>query len=226
VKLRNSLVLVLAALSFVGCGSKYFIQKDAYSGVKKVALVQYAINPHFLLGTASSDDARIGTAEKAWETFGKEMANQYQVMPFSEMVANAAYGSAGGKPAVEGYYSAKGAQYFSPDTDTLEAGTIPADTAKKLCETLGVDAVAVAYESWGMESYALGFKAHSRNGYVINLFDKNGTRVWGDVVWGTSEEGFATPGGVIATDVPNYLLNNTQAMTVALKEANDHIAGK
>ena len=39
-KLRYSLVLVVAAVSFVSCGSKFFIQKDAYATVKKVALVQ------------------------------------------------------------------------------------------------------------------------------------------------------------------------------------------
>lgn len=82
------------------------------------------------------------------------------------------------------------------------------------------------YESWGIESYALGFRAHARNGYIMNMFDKNGTRVWGDVVWGTSEEGMGLAAGVIASDVPTYVLNNTQAFTAALKEANEHIAKK
>ena len=79
-----------------------------------------------------------------------------------------------------------------------------------------------------MDVYVLGirrfnFKAHSNNAYVLNMFDKNGTKVWGDVVWGVSDEGFATPGGVVSTDVANYLLNNTQAMTVALTTAKEHI---
>ena len=224
-KLRNSLVLVFVALSFVGCGSKYFMMKDAYTPVKKVALVQYAINPHLLLGNPSTDDARNGTAATSWDTYSKVMANQYQVMPFAEMTANPGY--TGGKPTWEGYYTAKGAHYFSADTDTLEAATIPADTAKKLCEALGADGVVVVYEGWGMQTFAFGFKGHSFNSYVINLFDKTGARVWGDVVWGESEgDGFATPGGVVATETPIYIQQNTSAMTVALNLAQAHISGK
>ena len=225
-KLRYSLVLASIALFSTGCASKYFIQKDAYAGVKKVAVVQHAINPHFLLGTANSDEAKTKTVEKDVEVMTKEMAGSYAVTPLAEMVANPAYTGAGGKNAWEGYYSAKGAAFFSADEDMLQAATIPADTAKKLCEGLGVDAVAVIYESWGIESYALGFRAKSRNGYVINMFDKNGTKVWGDVVWGTSEEGMGLAAGVLASDVDTYVLNNGQAFAAALKEANEHIAKK
>ncbi len=224
--IRHSLVLASIALFSTGCASKYFIQKDAYSGIKKVALVQHAINPHFLMGTANAEEAKTGTVEKNYEVMGKEMASSYSVVPLAEMTANPAYTGAGGKAAWDGFYSAKGAMYFSADEDSLRAATIPADTAKKLCEGLGVDAVAVIYESWGIESYALGFRAKSRNGYVMNMFDKNGTKVWGDVVWGTSEEGMGLAAGIISTDVATLVLNNGQAFTAALKEANEHIAKK
>lgn len=225
-KPRYSLVLASIALFSTGCASKYFIQKDAYTAVKKVALVQHAINPHFLMGTANSDEAKTVTAEKNYEVITKEMAPSYAVLPLAEMTGNAAYTGAGGKDKWDGYYSAKGAMFFSPDEEQLEAATIPADTAKKLCEGLGVDAVAVIYESWGIESYALGFRAHSRNGYVMNMFDKNGAKVWGDVVWGTSEEGMGLTAGIISTDVATYVLNNGQAFGAALKEAQEHIAKK
>ena len=226
-KLRTSLVIVLAALSFVGCGSQYFMMKDAYAPVKKVALVQYVINPHIVLGTPANEDARVGTATAAWDIYAKVMANQHVTTPFADMTANAAYSGAGGKTAWEGYYTAKGAQFFSADVDTLESATIPADTAKKLAEGLGVDGVVVVYEGWGTAPFAFGFKAHSRNAYVINLFDKTGARVWGDVVWGEADgEGFATPGGVVSCELPIYLADNAKAMTVALNDAQNHISGK
>ncbi len=225
-KLRCSLVVAAIAMFSTGCASKYFIQKEAYTGVKKVALVQHTINPHALLGTANSDEAKTATIEKNFEVMSKEMASSYAVTPLAEMVANPAYTGAGGKPAWDGFYSAKGAMFFSPDEDSLRSASIPAETAKKLCEGLGVDAVAVIYESWGLESYAMGFRGKSRNGYIMNMFDKNGTKVWGDVVWGVSEEGMALAAGIIATDLPTYVLNNGQAFTAALKEANEHIEGK
>lgn len=224
--LRHFAVVAVLALFSTGCASRFFIQKDAYAGVKKVALVQVAINPHFLLGTANADEAKWDTAAKDWEVFTKEMAGSFAVMPLAEMIANPAYTGAGGKASWDGFYTAKGAMFFSPDEDTLRAGTLTPDVAKKLCEGLGVDGVASVYESWAIESYALGFRAHSRNGYVINLYDKNGTRVWGDVVWGTSEEGMGLTGGVISTDVATYVLNNGQSFTAALAAANKHITGK
>ncbi len=223
-KLRNSLVLVFVAMLFAACGSKYFMLKEAYAPVKKVALVQWAINPHLLMGTAAQDDARSGTADKVWETYGKLMANNYQVMPFAEMSANAAYTGAGGKAAAEGYYTAKGAMFFSPDNDGLEAGTISADAAKKLCEGLGVDGVVVGYESWGTAPQGFGFTSHARNAYVLNMFDKSGVKVWGDVVWGESKgDGFPSPAGIIGGDVAIYVGANNEAMTEALAEANTHL---
>ena len=222
-KLRNSLVLVCVALLLAACGSKYFILRDSYAPVKKVALVQWALNPHILLGTANDETGRVTDATNAWETFGKLMGNSYQVMPLAEMTANAAYTGAGGKAAWDGYFTAKGAMFFSADVETLEAGTIPADTAKKLCEGLGVDAVVGAYEGWGTQPGFGGFTSTSNNSYVMNMFDKNGVKIWGDVVWGQSEESFGTPGGIISADMPTWLKSNTQALTAALTEANKHL---
>ena len=118
--------------------------EDAYAGVKKVALVQHAINPHLLLGTANADEAKTGTVEKNFEVLTREMASSYAVVPLVQMVAHPAYAAVGGKPRWDGFYSAKGLQFFSADEDTLRGAIIPADTAKKLCEGLSVDAVAVA----------------------------------------------------------------------------------
>jgi len=223
-KLRYSLVLATIALFSSGCASKFFIQKDGYTNVKKVAVVQHAINPHFLLGTANSEEAKTLTTEKNFEVITKEMAQSYAVMPMAEMTANAGYTGAGGKPAWDGFYTGKGMQYFSADEDTLRDAIITPDTAKKLFEALAVDGVLAIYESWGVEQYALGFRAKSRNGYIMNLFDKNGTKVWSDVVRGTSEEGMPMAGGIISSDVAGYVLNNSQAFTAALKEASEHIA--
>jgi hypothetical protein len=220
---RKSIVVgMLLVLS--GCfHTSYYVQKDAFLGAKKVALVQYAINPHALLGTPNAPEAKEQTAAKAWEIFAQQMAGHYAVVPLADMMAAPAYGKAGGKANMDGYYTAKGASFFSPSSDDIENAMLTPDVAQHLCQELGVDAVAVIYDSWGLNTYAMGFRAHSRNGYVMNLFDKQGIRIWGAAVQGESEEGMAAPGGVISTDLSSYLLNNQQAFTRALQDVNAHL---
>src|SRR4051794_39921020 len=112
--MKKSISLLAVALSFVfaACGAAFFVQKDKADAVKKVAVVQYAINPHMLLGPAAVDDAKFNVAAKNVETFGKELGNTYQVIPAADVLANAGYTGAGGKPQWDGYYSGKGMHYF------------------------------------------------------------------------------------------------------------------
>lgn len=220
---RIALSLVVAATALVGTGcSRYFIQKDAYNAVKKAALVQYAVNPHMLLGTPSADDVRNGTPERNVASFLKEMNGKpYQLMPTAEMIANPGYAT--GAEKLEGYHTAKGMRFFG-DSKAAEEATLTPDQAKKLCADLGVDAVIAVYESWGQVSRAMGFKAAARSYFFVNMYDKNGTRIWGDFVGGESEESVAAPGGIFATDPESMIANFNAAFLAAAKEMSEHLA--
>lgn len=220
-KLRISMLAVVVALMSTGC-SKFFVVKDKYDAVKKVALVQYAINPHMMLGTANADEAKFETAAKNTASFVKTMSGPaYTVMPMEELLANAGYK---GKDAVEGYYTAKGMKFVTDDTKAIEAATLSPDNAKALCAALGVDGVAVIYDSWGMETYAFGFRGHTLNSYSFGLYDKDGTKVWSDTIYNSaSEEGFPVAGGVIATDVATWVLNGNQSFEAALVKAKKNL---
>ena len=67
-------------LLFLGAGcSRFFLKKDAYEGVKKAAVVQYAINPRTYLGTAASNDVRMAVALGADSAFLNNHGNwQYE----------------------------------------------------------------------------------------------------------------------------------------------------
>lgn len=223
-KLRLSVIGILIALTFTACGSRFFVVKDKYDSVKKVALVQYTINPHIALGTASTDDAKWEVVAKNLPSFVKAMSgSNYVVSAPDEVLGNAAY-KAAGKEHFEGYYTGKGMRVFSDVSDQVEAATISPEQAKALCAALNVDAVAVVYDSWGIDSYAMGFKGRTMNTYVLNMFDKEGNRVWGDTVTGSAEEGFPMVAGVISTDVPTWVLNNNQSFEAALATAKTHFA--
>ena len=221
-------IACILALSFawVGCGGSFFVAKDKADAVKKIAVVQYAINPHMLLGPASAEDAKLTVAAQNAETFGKELGNTYQVVPVSEVLTNAGYAGAGGKPTWDGYYSAKGMQYFSADEDMLRDAMLPKEKAAALCQALGVDGVVAIYDSWAVQSRAMGFKGVSAARYNINLFDKEGNRVWGGNVAGESETSFATPGGIIADSVDNWAKANNESFVVALGQVKTKIGAK
>ena len=225
-KLRLTAVLATVAMITAACGAQFFIAKDKADAVKKVAVVQYAINPHLLLGPAAVDDAKFNIALKNVESFGKELGNTYQVTPAADVLANAGYTGAGGKAAWDGYYTAKGMTYFSADEDSLTQATLTPDAAKKLAEALGVDGVVTIYDSWGVQTFAMGFKGHSAPYYVINLYDKDGNRAWGGQFSGESETDFATPGGIISTDVDVWTKANNESFVVAMGQLKTAIGAK
>jgi len=227
-KMRFAALLSLAAFVFVACGASFFVAPEKKDAVKKVALVQYAINPHILMGVAAEENAKLEVAKTNVETFGKELGNTYQIVPAGELLANPAYTGAGGKPTWEGYYSGQGMHYFSPDEESLTNATLPPDVAKKLCEALGVDGVVAVYDSWIIQQFGfMNLKAHTLPRYTINLFDKDGNRVWGGTVSGESQTELDTPpGGAVAAGVDMWAKANGESFTVAMQQVKANIGAK
>jgi hypothetical protein len=213
-KLRFAIAVVAVSMLFAACG-RFFIVKDKFDATKKVALVQYAINPAFLLGYPNSDDAKLLTATQNIATFQKQMANVFEVVPADAMQGNAGY-SASGKPSIDHWYSAKGMRFF--DEDQIREGGLPPDVAKKLCADLGVDAVVTITESWGQPQVSW-FKGTANNTYYVNAYDKDGTKIWTDAAFGHSNETFGVPpGGVIASDNDNWQKVQGEAFNDALAQ--------
>ncbi len=215
-------VLIAAAMfSLAGCGH-FFIVPDSYKAVKKAALVQYAINPHLFLGTLNAADVKQREAAANIDALGKMLGGKgVTVVSLQELTGNSQY-TADSQAELKGYYTAPGMRFIT-DAEGAEKATLTPDVAKKLCADLGVDAVAIAYESWGLQPYAMGFKSHARPTIVINMFDKTGARVWGDIATGISDEGMASPGGVVSSSVDEAVKTFTQGSSAAIQEMVSHI---
>lgn len=222
---RIPFLLLFVALTITGC-SRFFIQKDAYATVKRAALVQYAINPHMLLGTPNADEAKFNTAAAAYDVLGKELSGSFQLMPLGEMLNNPGYAASGGHAPSDGFHTAKGAMFFSKDSRDIQSALISPESAKALCANLNVDAVIVVFDSWGIQQYAMGFRGQSSNSYAISMFDKNGVKIMSDALYANSEEGMSLTMGIVSTDVPSYVMNNTQAFTTAVRTLLGHINAK
>jgi hypothetical protein len=211
-KLRLTIGILAASVLFAACG-RFLVVKDKFDGAKKVALVQYAINPHFLLGYPNADVAKTIAADNNIDAFQKQMGNVFQVVPVGDMTANAAYTGAG-KDKVDGWYSAKGMRFI--DEEKLNNGELTPDAAKKLCADLGVDAVVTITDSWGQAGGGF-FKGIAQNYYFINEYDKDGNVVWQDMAQGRSSETFGVPpGGAIASDDENWKKVQSEAFADAL----------
>ncbi len=215
-RLMKLLGLVVMALALGGC-SRFFMKKDSYTQVKKAALVHYALNPRLYLGTTQSDEARAGSAEANVKAFLERMnGGAFGYVPLEELKANAGYQSLG-KDKIEHYYTAPGMRFLVDDPRMNERGELPPEVAKAACEKLGVDAVVAVADSWSLAPYALGFRTKIVSTIWLNMYDKNGERIWGDVANGESEEGMSYTAGVVSTDVATVVLNSKQAVAAALE---------
>jgi hypothetical protein len=213
-KLRLMLGGLAVAVLFAACGA-FFIVQDKFTAAKKVALVQYAINPHVLLGYPNAPEAKINTAAHNIESFQKEMGNFFQAMPMADMTSNAGY-SAAGKANLEGWYTANGMHFFNEAL--ISEAVLDPESAKKLCTELGVDAVIAITDNWGQAGGGF-FKGIAQNYYYVNAYDKDGTRIWGDAAMGRSTETFGVPpGGAIASDDANWTKVQSEAFADALTQ--------
>ncbi len=214
-------VAIVASLALTGC-SRFFIVKDSYNAVTRLALVQYAVNPHIMMGTVNSDEAHFGVANANVKSFVDKMNGKpFSVMPIEEMKANPGYT---GSAALDGYFTAPGMKFFTDDKGASKA-ELSADTAKQLCAALNVDAVAIIYDSWGQQSAAMGFQAKASPVTFASIYDKTGSRIFSDVVHSTSDESMASPGGIIATDVATVVKSFNEAFNMSLDEMVKHING-
>ena len=66
------------------------------------------------------------------------------------------------------------------------------------------------------------YMSHGHCGIVQR--DKTGARIWEDDVRENSEEGMATPAGIISTDVKNLVLNFNQSFKASMATLQQHIA--
>ena len=173
---KTTVALCLAVFALTGC-SRFFIVKDRYDAVKKVALVQYVINPHFLLGTPNADESKWDTVESNFKIFATEMGTGWQVLPKEEMTSNSAY-KAAGKEAVDGWYTAKDMRFFADDRSNLQSAKLAPEVAKSLAAGLGVDAVVVVADSWAVDT--MMFSGRTANDYTISMYGADGVLDYAD----------------------------------------------
>ncbi|MBK7864398.1 MAG: hypothetical protein IPJ65_38510 [Archangiaceae bacterium] len=207
-------------------GHRFFLAREKAEQVKKVAVVQYAINPHQLVGVAATEEAKRSIAAENLETFGRALAPTYQVVPPVELLASPAYAGAGGRAAWDGYGSGQGMHYFSDSEDALTQAQLTPEVAKKLCAALGVDGVIAVYDSWGVEPFAMGFKGRAQGQYAINLFDRDGARVWGGTMSGVSDADFPTPGSALGAELDVWVKANNESFSVAVRALKSNIGAK
>ncbi len=187
--LRNLLLLSAVLLLTVSCKAPQMgAQSSMKAGVdfKSVAVVSFAINNYGSFGTAGAInpaliDPTLMTLVKKTESI---LAEKLVVKPAATFVKSKAYRSLSIGDVKSGLYAPKFSgtvmPSFSSDRKAIVKGVLPAETAKELCRTLGVDAVVLVYSEWLLDSgkFIPTIKALTKNCFA--MYSKDGQKVFYD----------------------------------------------
>jgi hypothetical protein len=197
----------------------FHVVRPKLDAVKRIALVQYVINPHLTMGYTVSDNAKVIPATSDIEVFSRMLSERFQVMAPFEVVSNPDY-QALGKDKVDGWYTAAGMRIV--DDRHLKQGHIDREVAIRLCAALKVDAVVAITNSWG-EGLAGVFQATARNIYALSAYDTDGEKIWSDTVYGLSQHTFGTPPGGVISDDASWAQLQGEAFAGAVDQFKRHL---
>jgi hypothetical protein len=191
--------LAVLALGLAGC-RHVTIDRPRFERIKRVAVVQYALNPApqgaFGLGAAAiamSSPAELeALVASRVDTFGQRMGDRWQFVPRSEVSASPA-ACEGGHAEVTGWLTPRGMCLFNTDDRGLTDATLPPPVARSLAERLGVDGVIVVSET--MEVWTTRGGSSLRKRFRLNLYDREGAPAWTDAVYGRGNGVFSGPDG-------------------------------
>lgn len=188
--LRNILLFGAVLLLTVSCKAPQMgAQKSAMKAgtdFKSVAVVSFAINNYGQFGTAGAIspaliDPTLVTLVNKTE---KILAEKLVVKPAATFVKSQAYRSLSIGDVKSGLYAPQFGGVvmpsFSSDRKDIVKGILPAETAKELCRTLGVDAVVLVYSEWMLDSgkFIPTIKALTKNCFA--MYSKDGQKVFYD----------------------------------------------
>ena len=160
--------------------SKEAATKTQVKKVKKVALVSLIVRNYGIygnMGMIPSDlinDNMINVLSLTESTIGE----YWKVKPIKTFINNKSYRSFNTGSASSNYHTAtvSGKQmpiFFNTGKDFIK-GNISKETAQKLCKHLAVDAIALVYSEWYIQTgkFVPTTKALTKN--CISMYDKNG----------------------------------------------------
>jgi hypothetical protein len=189
---KKFLVLLALVLFFGGCvlpGQKNTKStatpeatgtKTASANIKSVALVSLIVrNYGIYYNTGMMSPELINTnLNKVLSTTETTLGKYWKVKPVATFVANKTYQGFSKGTAPPDYFTPKVRGkampvFFTAGNDYIK-GIISKDTAQKLCGTLGVDAIALVYSEWAVQTgkFVPTQKALTKN--CVAMYDKNG----------------------------------------------------
>ncbi len=161
-------------------GGGLYVRSDSIARVRRLAIVQYVINPHVYTGTLGISKVRNRVIETNIVTFGQLIAHRgWQLMPLAEVVSARVYQS--GQVALPGYFTMTGMRFFT-GAERVEQAMLDPTTASTLCDYLGVDAVVAIYDSYELIDNGPPFvpKSSANSKIVLNAYDRSGAVIWSD----------------------------------------------
>jgi hypothetical protein len=223
-RLTRISAIAVAALVLTACGAKIVFNKAAYDGVKKVAIVHYALNPSTLLGATNAGDVQKAVADANLKAVVEKLTGLgYDILPVDEMKANAEYQKFAAEQS--GFVAPTGMR-LPAESKAWEQSALAAPTAGQLATALGVDAVVVVSENWRTYNRG-GFGGFVRvafnSGLFVQMIGKDGVQIWADSASEGSNEGLASVGGIL-TSSDGVQQNATESVAASLDVIRERLA--
>ena len=180
-------VVALAALGLIagcgGAGPRSMVKADQ---VSTVAIVSMGVNNYGQFGTRGVIDQPLidNNVNQMLSATEKVLGKQWTVKPVASFIGNSAFRklsignvkSGLSAPKIKG----QNLPSFTKDRKEIIRGVLQPETAKKLCSTLGVDAVVVIYSEWTIDSgkFIPTIKALTKNCFA--MYGKDGGQIFFD----------------------------------------------
>jgi hypothetical protein len=212
-------VLVLFVMGCVTTGqTPTKSAKSSTANVKSVALVSLIVRNYGVYGSSGviPSDLIDANMKKVLRLTESTLGNYWQVKPVNTFVKNRNYRSCAKGAAPRNYFTPNvGGKpmpvLFTSGRDFIK-GNIDKDTARKLCRTMGTDAVALVYSEWFIQTgkFVPTTKALTKN--CVSMYDRNGNHLFFDRkdVLGSKSIGSAYSGVHIDQNTIGYWLESYQ----------------
>jgi hypothetical protein len=189
-KFSYALITMLLLLSLAACqttqsgASSSALPAAGKATVGSVAIVSFAVNNYgALFGQGAIDSNLIEKSMGDLLTSTEEiLGRRWTVKPADSFVGTDAYYNLSTGSTREGLFSpvvaGKSMPTFVSERNDVVKGNLETETAQKLCQVLGVDAVVLYYSEWTLDSgkFIPTIKALTKN--CVSMYDKNGKKLF------------------------------------------------
>lgn len=184
--LLNFVLIATLLLAQTGCKTVQQSAVNADTSLSSVAVVSFAVNNYGVYGSNGAINPALldSVMPELLKKTEAILAEKLTVKPAASFVGNQDYRALSIGQVKSGLFAPKingnDLPSFSKNRKDIVKGVLPPETAKQLCQRLGVDAVVLVYSEWMIDSgkFVPTIKALTKNCFA--MYSKDGRKLFYD----------------------------------------------